>query len=95
MSRDSPLACKDAIQPTDLINVPLICSRQAMKQTFSNNEFANWFGDDFDKLNVIATYNLAYNVAIMVTWKPALKQITALPANLIIIEDVFLFCLNK
>jgi hypothetical protein len=50
----------------DLLNVPLICSRQAMKQTFSKNEFADWFGEDFDKLNVVTTYNLAYNAAIMV-----------------------------
>ncbi|MGY5343569.1 LysR family transcriptional regulator [Paenibacillus glucanolyticus] len=66
MRKDSPLACKDTIQAADLINVPLICSRQAMKQTFSKNEFADWFGDDFDKLNVVTTYNLAYNAAIMV-----------------------------
>ncbi|MEC0236381.1 LysR family transcriptional regulator [Paenibacillus kribbensis] len=66
MRKDSPLAFKDTIQTTDLINVPLICSRQAMKQTFSKNEFADWFGEDFDKLNVVTTYNLAYNAAIMV-----------------------------
>jgi DNA-binding transcriptional LysR family regulator len=66
MRKDSPLAFKETIQPTDLINVPLICSRQAMKQTFSKNEIADWFGVDFDKLNVITTYNLAYNAAIMV-----------------------------
>lgn len=66
MRKDSPLACKDAIQAVDLLNVPLICSRQAMKQTFSKNEFADWFGIDFDKLNVVTTYNLAYNAAIMV-----------------------------
>ncbi|HUC93492.1 MAG TPA: LysR family transcriptional regulator [Paenibacillus sp.] len=66
MRKDSPLAFKDTIQAADLINVPLICSRQAMKQTFSKNEFADWFGEDFDKLNVVTTYNLAYNAAIMV-----------------------------
>ncbi|MBD2872941.1 LysR family transcriptional regulator [Paenibacillus arenilitoris] len=66
MRKDSPLACKDTIQAADLLTVPLICSRQAMKQTFSKNEFADWFGDDFDKLNVVTTYNLAYNAAIMV-----------------------------
>ncbi|WP_068501443.1 LysR family transcriptional regulator [Paenibacillus kribbensis] len=66
MRKDSSLAFKDTIQTTDLINVPLICSRQAMKQTFSKNEFADWFGEDFDKLNVVTTYNLAYNAAIMV-----------------------------
>jgi DNA-binding transcriptional LysR family regulator len=66
MRKDSPLALKDSIQAVDLLNVPLICSRQAMKQTFSKNEFADWFGEDFDKLNVVTTYNLAYNAAIMV-----------------------------
>ncbi|MBD8114154.1 LysR family transcriptional regulator [Priestia megaterium] len=66
MRKDSPLAFKDTIQAVDLLNVPLICSRQAMKQTFSKNELADWFGEDFDKLNVVTTYNLAYNAAIMV-----------------------------
>ncbi|MCM3110709.1 LysR family transcriptional regulator [Lederbergia lenta] len=66
MRKDSPLAFKDTIQAVDLLKVPLICSRQAMKQTFSKNEFADWFGEDFDKLNVVTTFNLAYNAAIMV-----------------------------
>ncbi|MED3575192.1 LysR family transcriptional regulator [Cytobacillus praedii] len=66
MRKDSPLAIKNSIQPADLLDVPLICSRQAMKQTFSKNEFADWFGESFDKLNVVTTFNLAYNAAIMV-----------------------------
>ncbi|KGM45692.1 LysR family transcriptional regulator [Neobacillus niacini] len=66
MRKDSPLASKNTIQVVDLLNVPVICSRQAMKQTFSKNEFADWFGEDFEKLNVVTTYNLAYNAAIMV-----------------------------
>ncbi|EKE49498.1 LysR family transcriptional regulator [Bacillus velezensis M27] len=37
-----------------------------MQQTLSKNEFVDWFGEDFDKLNVVTTYNLAYNAAIMV-----------------------------
>ncbi|MDY0943927.1 LysR family transcriptional regulator [Priestia megaterium] len=66
MRKDSPLVVKETIQAADLLNVPLICSRQAMKQTFSKNEFADWFGEDFHKLNIVTTYNLAYNAAIMV-----------------------------
>jgi DNA-binding transcriptional LysR family regulator len=66
MRKDSPLAVKESIQAAELLNVPLICSRQAMKQTFSKNEFADWFGEDFHKLNIVTTYNLAYNAAIMV-----------------------------
>lgn len=66
MRKDSPLAFKDTIQAADLLNVPLICSRQAIKQTFSKNEFADWFGEDFEKLNVVTTYNLAFNASLMV-----------------------------
>ncbi|MFP3667159.1 LysR family transcriptional regulator [Priestia sp. SIMBA_032] len=66
MTKDSPLAVKESIQAADLLEVPLICSRQAMKQTFSKNEFADWFGEDFHKLNIVTTYNLAYNAAILV-----------------------------
>lgn len=66
LRKDSPLAVKMTIQAADLFNVPLICSRQAIKQTYSKNVFADWFGEDFDKLNVVTTYNLAYNAAIMV-----------------------------
>jgi DNA-binding transcriptional LysR family regulator len=66
MKKDSSLAVKESIQAADLLNVPLICSRQAMKQTFSKNEFADWFGEDFHKLNIVTTYNLAYNAGIMV-----------------------------
>lgn len=66
MRRDSPLALKESIQAADLLKAPLICSRQAMKQTFSKNEFSDWFGEDFHKLNIVTTYNLAYNAAIMV-----------------------------
>ncbi|MCD7034167.1 LysR family transcriptional regulator [Metabacillus sp. GX 13764] len=66
MRKDSPLASKETIAAADLINLPLIFSRQAMQQTLSKNEFVEWFGDDFEKLNVVTTYNLVYNAAIMV-----------------------------
>ncbi|WP_050180539.1 LysR family transcriptional regulator [Domibacillus robiginosus] len=66
MRKDSPLASKDTIQAVDLLHVPLIFSRQAMQQTLSKNEFVDWFGEDFVKLNVVTTYNLLYNAAIMV-----------------------------
>lgn len=66
MRKDSPLAKKATIQATDLLTLPLICSRQVMNQTYSKNEFADWFGENLDKLNVVTTYNLAYNASIMV-----------------------------
>lgn len=44
----------------------MICSRQAISQERSGNEFADWFGEDFDKLDIVTTFNLVYNAAIMV-----------------------------
>lgn len=64
--KDSPLAEKSVIRKEDLLDVPLICSRQAISQERSRNEFADWFGEDFDKLNIVTTFNLVYNAAIMV-----------------------------
>lgn len=66
MRRDSPLAEKEMIHKEDLLSVPLICSRQAISGDRRNNEFAGWFGEDFDKLDIVTTFNLVYNAAIMV-----------------------------
>lgn len=66
MRKDSPLAVNKSIRKTDLIDVPLLLSRQAIKPGLSNNEFSKWFGEDYEKLNVITTYNLVYNAAILV-----------------------------
>ena len=62
MRRDHPLAARDAIQPADLQNLPLIISRQTMVQ----NELAGWLGSSFDTLHVVATYNLLSNASLMV-----------------------------
>lgn len=66
MRKDSLLAEKETVRKEDLINVPLICSRQAISEERSKNEFAQWFGEDFDKLDIVTTFNLVYNAAIMV-----------------------------
>lgn len=66
MPKNSPLAKKNLIRKEDLLNIPLICSRQAISQEKSKNEFAEWFGEDFDKLDIVTTFNLVYNAAIMV-----------------------------
>lgn len=66
MPKDSPLAAKELIRRTDLLNVPLICSRQVISPNRFENGFARWFGDYFDRLDIVTTYNLMYNAAIMV-----------------------------
>ncbi len=64
--KDSVLAQKDAATLKDLTNVPLITSRQMSKKYSAESGFLNWFGKEFEHLNISATYNLVYNAAIMV-----------------------------
>lgn len=62
MRRDSPLTAFDVIRPVQLWAEPLIMSRQLLE----SREISNWFRKDYDKLNVVATYNLLYNASILV-----------------------------
>lgn len=62
MRADNPLAEKEAIRPEDLWNVPLITSRQSMVK----HDLSNWFHRDFEAMNVVTTYNLLFNAAMMV-----------------------------
>lgn len=66
MKKDHPLAEKKYITPSSLIGVPIICSKQALRQTLSRNEFTAWFGSHFDKMNIVATYNLIFNATLLV-----------------------------
>lgn len=66
MPKDCPLASKKYIEREDLLGVPLLCSRQALSSRMDKNEFTGWFGEDFDKLDIVTTFNLIYNAAIMV-----------------------------
>lgn len=58
----SPLAQKSTIHPTDIENVPLLISRRYK----GSKELSNWFSVDMDELNIVATFNLTTNAAIMV-----------------------------
>ncbi len=61
MRKDSRLAAKKSVRVADLLKLPLICSRQALE-----HELADWFGEKFDKLRIVATYNLFFNASLMV-----------------------------
>ncbi len=63
--KDSELAEKEYIRPEELIDKRLMISRSVLVQ----NELANWFGEYYEQLDIIASYNLLYNVAIMVRHK--------------------------
>lgn len=66
MKKDSPLAQKEDICLEDLLNVPLICSRQAINTSDNDNPYRKWFGKYYNDLNIVSTFNLVYNAAIMV-----------------------------
>ena len=54
-----PLAGKKFITPEDLLGVPLLLPRRERVQ----QELSGWFGDQFDEIEVAATYNLLLNAA--------------------------------
>lgn len=62
MRNDSPLSKLETISSKDLIDKPLIISRQVN----NNTDMVKWFSTDIKKLNVVATYNLVYNASILV-----------------------------
>lgn len=57
-----PLAARPTIHAEDLEGVPLLVSQQAERY----NELSGWFGKTSHKPDVVATYNLIYNAAILV-----------------------------
>ena len=62
MPPDSPLAKLEAVSPKDLRGLPLILPHRLNVQS----ELARWFGDEFEKLNILFTSNLPSNSSIMV-----------------------------
>lgn len=62
MRKDSPLAKLDKITANDIKSLPIICSSQEMVK----NELSGLLDINFDKLNIVATYNLIYNASLLV-----------------------------
>ena len=56
------LAQKDKIGLEDIIELPLIIP----EQTFFDHYEENFFGNNYSKINIAATYNLIYNAIFMV-----------------------------
>lgn len=61
MHKDAPLAAKEIIEPKDLWSQPLIISHGIL----DSPQFYKNMGRTVNELNIIATYNLAYNASIM------------------------------
>ncbi|AKP67583.1 LysR family transcriptional regulator [Companilactobacillus ginsenosidimutans] len=59
----SPLAKQEHLSLEDLEDVDLIISRQ----TVSTDLIESWYGNSKPKLNIVATFSLIYNAALMVS----------------------------
>ncbi len=61
MRKDAPLAAKESVGIEDLLDLPLIVSRQGLRE-----DIPKLFGEKVDRLRVTATLNLTYNGSVMV-----------------------------
>lgn len=61
ITKSHPLGQKTSISPEDINTLPLIVSRQSI----ANREFISWLKKDGAQLNIVGTYNLLYNAAIL------------------------------
>ncbi len=59
LSKDNPLAEKEAISVEDLIGIPLFSSEQGW-----NNEIKHWAGNNWKKMNLEGTFRLSYNASL-------------------------------
>ncbi len=59
--KDSPLARRKAVGPSDLQGIPLMISGQRS----SRSTIAQWFGETWETLDIAASFNLIYNSAEM------------------------------
>lgn len=62
MKKDDEMAKKEFITTEDLKDLPLILSRQSL----NGGALVSWLKNNRYKLNIVATYNLLYNAALMV-----------------------------
>ncbi len=61
MRKDAPLAAKESVGIEDLLDLPLIVSRQGLRE-----DIPKLFRENVDRLRVATTINLTYNGSVMV-----------------------------
>ena len=61
MRKDAPLAQKETVCISDLLDLPLIVSRQGIRE-----DITKLFGETVDQLNIAVTINLTYNGSVLV-----------------------------
>ena len=65
MRKDSLLTTHDHITREELKNLPLLVSEQDLAAG-NQSPYNVWLHQSFEKLNIVATYNLIFNAALMV-----------------------------
>lgn len=81
MRHDNPLAQKASVSVQDLEGSPLLMYDQALKTPHDLNNLAQWFGEDFSRLNVVATSNLSValycfaseGMGVLLTWENSMN----------------------
>ena len=66
MRKDSHLSQNKFIEKNDLFDIPIICPKIFFNNKIQTSKFNEWIGNDFDKLNIILSYNLIYNASFFV-----------------------------
>ena len=66
MRKDSHLSKNKFIEKHDLFDIPIMCPKIFFNNKIQTSKFSEWIGNDFDKLNIILSYNLIYNAALIV-----------------------------
>lgn len=59
---NSSLAEKEFVTPEDIRDMQLIIAERSM----TDQDLADWLGASYEKINIVSTYNLFYNAAVMV-----------------------------
>lgn len=62
LKKDHPLTEQSSLIPQDLTDLPLFISNQS----YVDNQLASWLGSNLANFNILGTYNLLYNAALMV-----------------------------
>lgn len=76
LRRDNPLATQEELTAADLMHEPLLMYENALKAPYELNNLAQWFGNSFSALNIVATSNLtaallafaSEGLGIMLSW---------------------------
>ncbi len=62
LNNKNPLSKQEFVLAEELKEIPLLISNQSSV----DNQLAEWFGTNFQNLNIVGTYNLLYNASVMV-----------------------------